>query len=231
MGTLRIPAFLFPISILLSFLAPTHSAHGTEPFYKENTAYQWITQRHRFTHHVDFRYLSGLSASFGGSYRLAYSLGEYAVDLQGSYDRTQWGSLGALPPDNSTVPTGTAVSDPSSQINLPRNAADKWTALLIETGLSYRGRLVPRTATKWIQNSRLSFGRVMLSDQANALSFTGISMNVEFSIWYQLLPKLLIGPTFGYRFGWAFLDGSPNVETNRIPIQMLQATLGTVFRF
>jgi hypothetical protein len=71
----------------------------------------------------------------------------------------------------------------------------------------------------------------MLMDKANGLAFSGFGLNVEFSIWYQLLPKLLIGPTFGYRGGWAFLDGNPNVDTNRIPIRMLQTTFGTVFRF
>jgi hypothetical protein len=72
---------------------------------------------------------------------------------------------------------------------------------------------------------------MMLTDQANGLSFSGLTLNVEVSVWYQLLPKLLIGPTLGYRYGWAYLNGQPNVDTNRIPVRMLQATLGTVFRF
>ena len=219
----------FLLTIGFSLLGGT--SYATEPFYKENTAYQWITEKYRFSHHLDFRYMNGFNPGIGGSYRLAYSLGEYSVDLQASYDQTRWGALGALQPDNSTAPTGPAVSDPTSQLNLPRRASDPWKALLIEAGLAYRGRLTPRTAVKWMQSSRISAGRAMLTDGANGLSFSGMTVNVECSIWYHLLPKVLIGPTFGYRFGWAFLNGQPNVETNRIPIQMLQATLGTVFRF
>jgi hypothetical protein len=215
--------------ILTSTFLLVGPAFATEPFYKENTAYQWITQKYRFSHHLDFRYMNGFNPGIGGSYRLAYSLGEHAVDLQVAYDRTYWGSL--FPSIDSGSYSGAAVSDPASQLNLPRNASDKWKVLLAEMGLSYRGRLIPRTATKWMQNSRISAGQIRLTDEANSLSFTGLTVNVEFSIWYQLLPKVLIGPTFGYRFGWAYLNGQPNVDTNRIPVKMLQATLGTVFRF
>ena len=222
---------LFLVLISMGFYLIGGTSFATEPFYKENSAYQWITQKYRFSHHLDFRYMNGFNPGMGGSYRLAYSLGEYSVDLQASYDQTRWGALGALQPDNGATPSGPAVSDPTSQLNLPRNASDQWKAMLLEAGLSYRGRLTPRTATKWMQNSRISAGQIRLTDEANSLSFTGLTVNVEFSIWYQLLPKVLIGPTFGYRFGWAYLNGQPNVETNRIPIQMLQATLGTVFRF
>jgi hypothetical protein len=217
--------------ILASSLLFGVSSLATEPFYKENTAYQWITQKYRFSHHLDFRYMNGLNPGMGGSYRLAYSLGEHAVDLQVAYDQTRWGAI--FPSmDYPLFPyTGPAVTDPNSQVNLPRNASDKWTVLIAEAGLSYRGRLVPRTATKWIQSGRISGGRMMLTDQTNGLSFSGLTVNVEVSVWYQLLPKLLIGPTFGYRFGWAYLNDQPNVDTNRIPVRMLQATLGTVFRF
>ncbi len=217
----------FPVLILSILLAGPSLA--SEPFYKENTAYQWITQKYRFSHHLDFRYMNGFNPGTGGSYRLAYSLGEHAVDLQVAYDQTRWGAI--FPSLDTGTYSGQGVLDPASQINLPRNASDKWSVLITEAGLSYRGRLVPRTATKWIQSGRISGGRMMLTDQANGLSFTGVTVNVEVSIWYQLMPKLLIGPTFGYRYGWAYLNDQPNVDTNRIPVRMLQATLGTVFRF
>jgi hypothetical protein len=214
---------------LFSILFLGNPSVAAEPFYKENTAYQWITQKYRFAHHLDFRYMNGFNPGMGGSYRLAYSLGEHAVDLQVAYDQTRWGAI--FPSLDSGTYSGPAVTDPASQVNLPRNASDRWTVLIAEAGLSYRGRLVPRTATKWIQSGRISGGRMMLTDQANGLSFSGLTLNVEVSVWYQLLPKLLIGPTLGYRYGWAYLNGQPNVDTNRIPVRMLQATLGTVFRF
>jgi hypothetical protein len=175
--------------------------------------------------------MNGFNPGMGGSYRLAYSLGEHAVDLQVAYDQTRWGAIYPSMDYPLSGYSGPAVTDPASQVNLPRNASDRWTVLIAEAGLSYRGRLVPRTATKWIQSGRISGGRMMLTDQANGLSFSGLTLNVEVSVWYQLLPKLLIGPTLGYRYGWAYLNGQPNVDTNRIPVRMLQATLGTVFRF
>jgi hypothetical protein len=223
--------WMIPILIACSTYLLPRAALATEPFYKENTAYQWITQKYRFTHHLDFRLLPGVKSGMGGSYRLAYSLGEYAFDLQAAYDESSWGVI--FPSGGLTLPlpSSPAADDPNSQLNLPRNASDPWRTLVIEAGISYRGRLVPFKATKWIQSSRISAGRLMLMDKANGLAFSGFGLNVEFSIWYQLLPKLLIGPTFGYRGGWAFLDGNPNVDTNRIPIRMLQTTFGTVFRF
>ena len=214
----------------LTYLLPG-VATASDPFYKENTAYQWITQKYRFTHHLDFRLLPGVKSGMGGSYRLAYSLGEYAIDLQAVYDESSWGVLFPSGGITFPLPPSPAADDPSSQLNLPRNASDPWKVLLFEAGISYRGRLIPLKATKWIQSSRLSAGRLMLMDKANGLAFSGFGLNVEFSIWYQLLPKVLIGPTFGFRGGWAFLDGNPNVDTNRIPIRMLQTTFGTVFRF
>jgi hypothetical protein len=220
--------FLRTLSLLSLLLLAPSKVRATEPFYKENTAYQWITQKYRFTHHLDYRFDPGLGKSFGGSYRLAYSLGEYAVDLQFIYDRTSWGVISPAAPG--TAWTGTATTDPASQYNVARSVSDPWTLMNLETGISYRGRLLPRTAFKWIQSGRMSLGYVRMKDGATGLSFAGPGINFEASIWYQVLPKLLIGPTFGYRFGWGYLMGQPNVETNRLPFLQFQATLGTVFR-
>ena len=50
----------------LTYLLPG-VATASDPFYKENTAYQWITQKYRFTHHLDFRLLPGVKSGMGGS--------------------------------------------------------------------------------------------------------------------------------------------------------------------
>jgi hypothetical protein len=225
MGRLTL-TFLF--TLVSVFLIPVTTQANTEPFYKENTAYQWITQNYRFSHQVDYRFHSDIAGSFGANYRLSYSLGEYAVDLQAIFDRTNWDAIFPVTPG--TPPTGPAVSE-NSQYNRPRNATDKWTLLTLESGLSYRGRLVPGTATKWIQSSRVSAGYVRLFEQASGLQFAGPSINFEASVWYQLLPKVLIGPTIGYRFGWGYLMGKPNLELDRIPFRQFQLNFGTVFRF
>ncbi len=216
------------IQLLLISLATGTSAHSTI-LYKENTSYSWFTQSYRFYHQVDLHLQPLLSKQIGGDYRMTYSLGETAIDLQATYLATTWKSISTPTDINSGI--GGAFDDPTAQINLKRNAADAWTQFLFELGYSYRGRLVPMDAKKWLQTARASFGYTSLKDQTHHNTFSGPSFGTEFSLWYQLYPKILIGPTLGYRFGWAYLSGASHTDANRIPLVSLNTSIGTVFKF
>jgi hypothetical protein len=218
--------------MLMALITFVPSASQGTTLYPESSAYQWITQSYRLYHQVDFKFSPSLGHHFGGDYRLTYSLGEMALNLQGSYLASSWKYV-STPISKAEFDTSSGgdgvVNNTSAQVNLPRNDNDPWIRASAELGYSYRGRLTPFDR-KWIQSARVSAGYMQLTDQINNLKFTGPTFNVECSIWYQLSSKILIGPTIGYRFGWARRTGGNGLNSDRIPTVTLESALGTVFK-
>lgn len=194
--------------------------------YTENIPYTWMTQPYRFYHQVDFRFSPLFMKRFGADYRLNYSLGASAVDLEIAYFTSRWGAMSVPATDTESAAAGT----PGSQLALPRSDQDSWNQWIAEIGYSYRGRIVPLNERFWMQSARVALGYTGLQDQANSLKFSGISINAEFSLWYPILPRVMMGPTFGWRYGWMHLNGAPSLDVNRLPYTALEASLGAQFK-
>ena len=217
--------------VLLIVIGFAERSHAITQYYKENLPYQWMSQSNRFYHQLDFKFSPRFVKHYGADYRLTYSLGAQAIDLQGSYLKTTWGAL-SVPPSNSHIGGDSEgiLTDPNSQLSVPRSDTDPWTQWIVELGYSYRGRLIPLDATRWIQAARVSLGYTGIRDTLHALGFSGITLNAEFSLWYPIRPKIMMGPTLGYRHGWVNLDGAPKSNLNRLPIATLEAALGLCFQ-
>ena len=220
-----------PWILLLSLLLPFAGHAATRnPMYPENISYQWLAGVNRFNHHIDLRFSPRMVRHYGASYRLEYSLGGRALDLQGTFLLSSWDAM-SVPPSLGSQENneGGLVDNPVAEVALPRNARDPWNQWILELGYSYRGRLIPIEATKWSQAARAAFGYTGLKDITNNKSYSGFSVNVEFSMYYALNQKFQIGPKLSYRYGWAHLNGVPTSNLTRLPIASFDAALGLVF--
>jgi hypothetical protein len=193
-----------------------------------------MTQAYRFSHQVGLRFSPALGKRQGLDYRLSYSLGQAAVDLQVSYLSSKWSAL-SVPGSDSDVSLlndpAQISANPNAEINRSRSASDSWTQWIYELGYSYRGRLIPLESRNWMQSARFAVGFTRLSDLTHGLSYSGASISTEFMLGYSLMPKVLIGPSAGIRSGWAFLNGVPASSETRIPLLSLEMTLGAQIRF
>ncbi|MBU6154057.1 MAG: hypothetical protein KGP28_07120 [Bdellovibrionales bacterium] len=214
----------------LLFFPSVTMALPQNPMYPENISHQWLTGMNRFYHHVDIRFSPRMIRHYGASYRLEYSLGGRAIDLQGTFLLSSWDAM-SVPPNQTSAETdpGGLITDPGTEVGRSRNPKDPWNQWLIELGYSYRGRLIPIEAKKWVQAARVAFGYTGIRDVNQEKSYSGFSVNVEFSMFYALNPRFQVGPKFSYRYGWAHLNGVPTSNFTRIPIASFDAALGVVF--
>jgi hypothetical protein len=218
------------LPILILLFASQAFCLPSNPLYKENTSYQWLTQMNRIYHHIDFRFSPRLVRHMGLSYRAEYSLGGPALDLQGSYMLSSWQAISVPPSSSHSGGDDEGIlGDANSELTRARNGSDPWSQWLLELGYSYRGRLIPVTAKKWTQAARVAFGYTGLSDSVNSKSYSGFSVGVEFSLFYAMNSKMLVGPKFSYRHGWVHLNGVPTSNMTRLPITSFDAGLGVVF--
>jgi hypothetical protein len=159
-------------------------------------------------------------------------MGSSAIDLQGSYKITSWDAL-SVPASESDLYADASgeslITDPSSELGRVRNAKDAWTQWIAEIGYSFRGRLMPLNARSWMQSARVSVGYTGLTDSVRQWSYAGLSFGTEFGLWYAWRPKILIGPTLGYRFGSVTRSGESALNSKRLPILSLNAALGVNF--
>jgi hypothetical protein len=200
--------------------------------YRENFAVQSATQPRRFSHLLSFDFSPRMIRHYGGSYRLIYSFGSTALDLQGAYKLTSWDALGVPASDSDLYADASnqnLIPDPSSEFGRIRSARDAWSQWIAEIGLSYRGRLVPGRARNWMQSARVSIGYTGLTDTVNRLRYSGLNFGTEFGLWYAWKPKILIGPSIGYRFGSVSRSGESALNSRRLPILSLNASLGVNF--
>ena len=215
------------ITLALPFAAEASS------LYTENVPFQRMTQAFRLSHQVGLRFSPALGKRQGLDYRLTYSLGPSAVDVQISYLTSQWSAL-SVPGSDSDLGLGNDPAqislDPNAEINRARSSADSWTQWIYELGYSYRGRLIPLEYRNWMQSARFGLGYTRLKDLAHGLSYSGVSISTEFMIGYALLPNVVMGPGLGIRSGWAHLDGVPANSSTRIPLLSLEMTLGAQIR-
>ena len=214
----------------LIFLSASRAVAGT--VYGENIPYQWMTQPYRFTHQVDLRFSPALGKRQGIDYRLSYSLGPSAIDIQVNYLSSKWSALSAPASDNDIAfeDPELILSDPASEVNRARKDSDSWTQWIYELGYSYRGRVIPMDMRNWTQSSRFAVGYTKLKDLTHGLGYSGVTLNTEYTLGYAIKPMVSIGPTVGLRYGWAHLDGVPTSNTTRIPLLSLEMTVGAQFR-
>lgn len=221
--------FRMIMGLVVLFL-PIKSLAAANPLFKENLAYQWLTQNHLFFHHLNFNFSPFLAKHLGASYRLEYSLGPQAIDLQGSFLSSSWRALSVNPSDAHALEDNEGIiSDPASEISRTRGQNDPFSQWMASVGYSYRGRLVPISAKTWMQSARFSVGYTGVTDTNRSLKYSGFFINAEFSILMTVSSKILAGPTMGYRHGWVHLDGKPASNMTRLPIATLEAGLGIVF--
>lgn len=231
----RFQIFIFFLLALIAQNAFAVYEHSDAKIYSENVPYQWVTQKNQFYQQIDLKFSPLLYKRYGLSYRISYSMGPSAIDLQGSYFVTNWRAISApitqaeLNAASFYEPGG--VSDQQgSQINVLRQRDDPWTQWILEFGYSYRGRLVPLNERFWMQSARFSVGYTGLTDKNADLSFKGFTFNTEFMMMYQVNPNFLLGPTIGYRWGWAYLSGREQTLFNRIPLLSLDSSIGAIFK-
>jgi hypothetical protein len=216
----------------MALFYPSPSNAQNVSLYKENQAVQAATQPKRFSHLFSIDFSPRLIRHYGGSYRLIYSMGSTAIDLQGSYKMTSWDALSVPASEtdlNDDLDGESLITDPSSEFGRVRSAKDAWTQWIAEIGYSFRGRLVPMSARSWMQSARVSIGYTGLTDSVHQLSYAGLSLGTEFGVWYAWRPKILIGPTLGYRFGSVSRSGESALNSKKIPIISLNAALGVNF--
>jgi hypothetical protein len=224
---------LFPLTLVFAAaITPAPALAQTVNLYKENVAVQAATQPRRFSHLVSFDFSPRLIRHYGGSYRLVYSMGSTALDLQGTYKMTSWDAL-SVPPSESDLNTDaysqSLINNPSTELGRVRGAKDAWSQWIAELGFSFRGRLIPMGARNWMQSARVSVGYTGLTDTVNQLSYAGLSFGTEFGIWYSWRPKVLIGPSIGYRFGSVTRTGESALNSRRLPILSVNAAIGVNF--
>jgi hypothetical protein len=177
-----------PLLALAGGALGTNAAHASESVHLFTSDPERLANRRLWVElglPSDFGFrLKGVSAQIG-----FFASRLFTVDLRVSTASTSYGGIRARADYDSSGTAGAdyaSSTDPTSELNRPRNRDDSWKLTLIEPGVGVRSRMFVDWLPLLSEHARFGLARAGLTDEANSIGFSGWIPSFEAGFDYAL---------------------------------------------